>query len=647
MHTLNLSFPTHRPFSAKRLTTALSVSVLLFSVLTVPAADRLTVKNQGAVAAKQLPRIARLPATNQLHLAIGLPLRNQPALTNLLHDLYSMASTNFHQFLTPEQFALQFGPSEADYQSVIQFADTNGLQVVKTFGNRAHLEVSGTVANVERAFHVTLGTDHHPTENREFYAPDVEPTVDAALPVLYLQGLDNFFIPRPPGHKLPAYEKGAQPNIGSGTNGLYLGTDFRNAYAPGVSLNGSGQVVGLVEFDGYTPSDTTEYQNLAGISPHVPVVPITEDSVSNTAGGNNDEVCLDIEVAIAMAPSLNQVTVYEGTYDTSVMNEIASPTKGEPLPKQVSCSWGIGGDSAIQTALFEMALQGQSFYYACGDYGAYPTSTNAGNIVQNYMTTVGGTILSMNGTGASWKNEVVWNDGNPTGKDITGGGILINVPVPDYQGGISMTANHGSTQWRNIPDVAMCAQAVEIVDTQTFTNGDPNIPGHVQGVGGTSASAPLWAGFTALVNQQAVSEGKPTIGFANPAIYEIGKGPLYNVAFHDITSGNNENAVSPNLYPATTGYDLCTGWGSPTGQKLIDVLVGFSGPVFVDFNYFSFFGSYFGTYDEPYNTLASGVSGVASGGTIIIKTAGSSSETMTISKRMTITADDGAATIGH
>ena len=625
---------------------ALFVSMLLFFALPVLAVDRLTVKNAGAVAAKQLSRTARLPAEKQLRVAIGLPLRNQAALTNLLHDLYSTASTNFHQFLTPGQFTEQFGPPELDYQSVIQFAATNGLQVVKTSGNRAHLEVSGTVANLERAFHVTLGTYRHPTEDREFYAPDVEPSVDASLPVLYLQGLDNFIIPKPVSLNLTEYQGRAQPNAGSGTNNdLYLGSDFRHAYAPGVTLNGSGQVVGLVEFDGYTPSDITIYQNLAGISPHVPVVPILVDGVSNIAGGGNDEVCLDIEMAIAMAPSLNQVTVYEGINDSTVMNEIAWPTNGEPLPMQVSSSWDLG--VTVENALLEMALQGQSFYYACGDYGAYPTDTNANNIVQNYMTTVGGTILSMNGNGASWQSEVVWNDGKPTGKDKTGGGIFINVPIPDYQRGISMTANQGSTTWRNIPDVAACADSIEIVDTITFTNGNPNIPGHIQGVGGTSASAPLWAGFTALVNQQAVSSGKPTLGFANPAFYTIGKGSsyLYNSGFHDITVGCNTNINSPNLYYATTGYDLCTGWGSPTGQNLINLLVGLSGPVFVDFNYTGSIQD--GNYTTPFKTLAGGTNKVSNYGTIFIKTAGSSSETMRIAKPMKITAMNGAATIGN
>lgn len=618
-------------------------AALLTGALPALAADRLAVKNEGAAAAQTLPRIARLPADRQLRIAVGLPLRNMAELTNLYHQLYSQTSTNYHRFLTTDQFTDRFGPTESDYQWMIEFATTNGLRVVKTSSNRAHLEATGSVADLERAFHVHLGAYHHPTENREFYAPDAEPTVDAAHPLAYLQGLDNFFIPQPVGHRLAS--SSAQPDSGTGTNGLYLGNDFRNAYAPGVSLNGFGQAVGVVEFDGYTPSDITTYQNLAGVSPHVPVTPVTVDGVSNTAGGNNDEVCLDIEVAIGMAPALSQVNVYEGIYNSSVMNEIATPTKGEPLPLQVSCSWGIGGDTSIQNALLQMGVQGQSFYYACGDYGAYPTTTSSGNIVQNYMTTVGGTILSMNGSGASWNSEVVWNDGNPTGKDITGGGILINVPIPDYQGQVNMSGNNGSTVWRNIPDVAMCAQAVEIVDTITFTNGNPNIPGHVTGVGGTSASAPLWAGFTALVNQQNANEGKSALGFANPAIYNIGESSLYSQGFHDITVGSNTNSVSPTLYFAHPGYDLCTGWGTPNGQGLINLLVGLSGPVFVDFNYTG--GTQNGAYTTPFKTLTAGVSAINDYGTIFIKTAGSSSETMTITKPMTITAIDGAATVGN
>ena len=78
---------------------------------------------------------------------------------------------------------------------------------------------------------------------------------------------------------------------------------------------------------------------------------------------------------------------------------------------------------------------------------------------------------------------------------------------------------------------------------------------------GTSLAAPLWAGFMALVNQQAAANGQPPIGFVNPALYAIGKSTNYHSCFHDITTGSNTNSSSPTKYQAVAGYDLCTGWG--------------------------------------------------------------------------------------
>jgi subtilase family serine protease len=162
---------------------------------------------------------------------------------------------------------------------------------------------------------------------------------------------------------------------------------------------------------------------------------------------------------------------------------------------------------------------------------------------------------------------------------------------------------------------------------------------------GTSCAAPLWAGFTALVNEEAADSGVPSVGFLNPALYAIGESAIYNSCFHDTKSGNNTWPGSPNNYTATTGYDLCTGWGTPAGQAMIDALVRYAGPVFVDFNYAGSVEN--GTYDYPFKTLAEGVNAVNARGTIFIKTAGVSSETMTISKPMHLTASDGAATIGR
>jgi subtilase family serine protease len=211
-----------------------------------------------------------------------------------------------------------------------------------------------------------------------------------------------------------------------------------------------------------------------------------------------------------------------------------------------------------------------------------------------------------------------------------------------------MARNHGSTQYRNVPDVALVARDILIVCTATPANGP--VPGSFFSWVGTSASAPLWAGLIALVNQQAASESQPPVGFINPALYQIGEGSSYLNCFHNITIGNNAwtNAAnhtgSANLYYATNGYNLCDGWGTSAGETLVNALVSYSGPIFVNFNYN---GTQTGSYAQPFKTLAGGINAVTPGGTIIIETAGSSSETPTISKSLTIIANDGPDTVGN
>src|SRR5579859_5777021 len=89
------------------------------------------------------------------------------------------------------------------------------------------------------------------------------------------------------------------------------------------------------------------------------------------------------------------------------------------------------------------------------------------------------------------------------------------------------------------------------------------------GIGGTSLAAPRWAGFLALANEEA---NGLSIGFLNPSVYSIGQASNYNTLFHDITTGNNFNGSSPNLFTANTGYDLVTGWGSPNGPNVLAAL---------------------------------------------------------------------------
>ena len=523
-------------------------------------------------AVASLQPVEHLPGPKRLQLAIGLPLRNQEALANLLQQIYDPSSPNYRHYLTPEQFTEMFGPTEEDYQAVIIFAEANGLTVTGAHPNRVVLDVEGATADIEKAFHVTMLVYQHPTEARTFYAPDVEPSVDLAVPILHISGLDNYARRVPRLKERPVnMTASATPNAGSGTDGSYMGYDFRAAYVPGTTLNGSGQSVGLLEFDGYYASDIARYTNQAGLVTSVILTNVPVNGGVRRPGVGNAEVALDIEMAISMAPGLSKVIVYEANLFTSWAT-ILSHMANDNLAKQVSCSWGdstVGRIDPTSEQIFQqMALQGQSFFNASGDSDAFvggiPFPSESTNITQ-----VGGTTLTTAGPGSNWVSETVLNWGcqNPptcTTNFGSSGGVSTHFSIPSYQQGISMAANQGSTTKRNVPDVALTADNVDVA----YNNGSWDL------FGGTSCAAPLWAGFTALVNQQATANGKPPIGFLNPAIYTIGTGTTYAACFHDITIGSNTWSGSPTKYYAVTGYDLCTGWGTPNGTNLINALEG-------------------------------------------------------------------------
>ncbi len=497
-------------------------------------------------------------------------MRNREALTNQLQQIYDPASPNFRRYLTPEQFTEMFGPTEQDYRAVIAFARANGLTVTGTDSNRTLVGVSARVADVEKVFNVTMRTYQHPRENRIFFAPDTEPSVNLAVSLLGISGLNNYVVPRPLLHKSASQDKAGQatPAVGSAPDhSSYLGSDFRSAYAPGVSLTGTGQTVGLLEFaSGFYQSDVTAYETLAGL-PHVPVVAVLLDGYNGGPGVANDEVSLDIDMAIAMAPGLSKVKVYEGNLTDTILNAMAAD--GATV-KQIGASWSYPIDVNTDPIFLRFARQGQSFFNASGDDDAYTPGTVPTPSDDPNITIVGGTTLRTTGPGGAWLSETVWNwrTPNPNGGDSgSSGGISTTYAIPTWQQGISMTANQGSTTYRNLPDVALTADNVWVI----YGNGQSG------SFGGTSAATPLWAGFTALVNQQAVSGGNPPVGFINPAVYAIGKGSGYTSAFHDITTGDNTWSGSPGKFFAVPGYDLCTGWGTPVGQNLINALTFVSG----------------------------------------------------------------------
>lgn len=201
-----------------------------------------------------------------------------------LHSIYDPTSTNFRRYLTPEKFTERFGPSEQDYQAVIAFAQANGLIVTGTHPSRTILDVQGAVSDIEKVFNMKMCIYQHPVEPRTFFAPNVEPSASLAVPLLTVAGLDNYVIPRPASLRLKP--PNAVPCAGSGTYGTYMGWDFRAAYAPGVSLTGAGQVVGLVQFDAYYANDIAVYEAQAGL-PNVPLVNVLLDGFSGIPASNS------------------------------------------------------------------------------------------------------------------------------------------------------------------------------------------------------------------------------------------------------------------------------------------------------------------------------------------------------------------------
>jgi subtilase family serine protease len=506
-----------------------------------------------AVKALNLQPVGRVPATQRLNLAIGLPVRNTEALTAFLRDLYDPASPRYRRFLTPAQFAEKFGPTQQDYDAAIEFAKANGLDVAATSPSRMVLSVSGPASAIEKTFHMKLQTYRHPKESRQFYAPDVEPSLDLSVPVLNVEGLNNYALPHPRSR--------IQKLSSASTWNGYIGGDFRKAYVLGTTLTGVGESVGLVAFDSYYPSDILQYEAEAGL-PNVTLTNIAVDGGVSRPHSGNGEVALDIQMAIAMAPGLSSVAVYI-TPQSAPWADVLSRMADDNLARQLSCSWGGGPPDAICEQIFQqMAAQGQTFFSASGDNNSFGSQIGFPSESPN-ITQVGGTILNTDASGR-YSFETVWNLNITTG---SGGGISVTYPIPDYQADVDMSYNQGSTTMRNMPDVALIADDVYNISD----NGYGSI------VAGTSCAAPLWAGFIALVNQQAAEQNLPPVGFLNPALYFIGNNSQYHSCFHDITTGHNFSYDNPYRYSAVLGYDLCTGWGTPNGTNLINALIGFVG----------------------------------------------------------------------
>ena len=510
----------------------------------------------------QAPFVGRLPATKSMRIDVVLALGDQTGLDSFLQELYDPSSPSYRHFVTVEQFTETFGPSQEDYDAVIRFSAANGFTVVGGSRDGMEVQLKGSVAGIEASFHVTIGLYHDPIQNRDFYAPDREPTVDLPFQLWHISGLDNYSIPRPelvrrpPGVKPPA-------TTGSCPQQSFCGSDMRAAYYEGIALTGKGQNIGLIEFAGFDIADVNTYYKNAKQKRTAAVKGISTDGTPLKClypSCDDTEQTLDITQALGMAPGVTTVYLYVGS--TSEVPILASMTTHKPLPLQLSSSWAWPpADPKTDDPYFKrMAAQGQSFVKGAGDLGSWQDYYECWPCDDPYVTSVGGTDLTTKGPGKGWASETVWCAG--IGNGCGGGGISPNnFPIPEWQKlkGVITKANEGSTKYRNGPDISANANFTFYVcaDQTTCTANE---------YGGVSFATPMWAGYIALANEQAAANKKKPIGFLNPLIYPLGVGKTYHSLFHDITSGSNG-------YPATKGYDLASGWGSPNANGLINALV--------------------------------------------------------------------------
>ena len=567
------------------------VCAIVFLFFTLPGQAQpqplLTRHVRDAVVNGQAQFVARLPATQTLNFDIVLPLRDRVGLQNFVQEVQDPASPFYHQFLTPQEVTARFGPSQEDWDALVAFAKASGFEIIGGNREERDLRLTGTVANIEKAFHVTMGIYHDLTEDRTFFAVDREPTVDLPFQLWHITGLDNDSRPHPLYVKKSDYAKahGIDPDkvvshatTGSGPSASFLGSDMRAAYYGGTALTGSGQNIALFEFAGTDLADlTTYYKNAGQTEPYTPTLISTGGYAtscvdSGSSACDDTEQTLDMTQAMGMAPGSTMLYMYVcgdvlangsgNISDTACISAMVSTTDA-PLSKQISCSWGwTPADPSTLDPYFEqMASQGQNFFAASGDSSAWSASNEAWPADDANIVSVGGTDLTTSSAAGPWKSETAWAD--------SGGGISPDsIPIPSWQklSGVITSSNKGSTTLRNGPDVAANANFTFYVcaDQTTCTAND---------YGGTSFAAPMWAGYLALANQQAAANGD-TIGFINPIIYPAALTSSYGTYFHDITSG------SCGTYSGITGFDLCTGWGSPNTTGIINLLAGSSTPSF-------------------------------------------------------------------
>ena len=488
--------------------------------------------------------------------------------------LGSLAANGFHsdqvpakrKYLTREVYADKHGADPADIAKVESFAKANGLIVVESSPARRSVFLSGTTANFAKAFVATIQQHEHDGGTYRGRTGTLSIPAELAPIVEGVFGIDNRPVDKPHFQRqMPQHGIGIQPHAGARDS--FTPPDLAKLYNFPTGLDCCGQCIGIIELGGGSRgADIKAYFQKLGL-PVPQVKTVSVDGGANdpsTADSADGEVMLDIEVAAAIAPKALIAVYFAPNTDKGFLDAVTLAVHDTTnKPSVISISWGGPESNWTEQAMtsFDQALQtaaalGVTVCCASGDNGSgdgvgdgmahvdFPASSP-------FALGCGGTKLTAAGTTIA--SEVVWNESSDS--SATGGGISDFFPVPAYQSatGIPGSANPGGAKGRGVPDVSG--------DADPVTGYQIRVDGQELVFGGTSAVAPLWAGLIALMNQKL---GHP-VGFLNPLLY----GSLVDTdALRDITSGSN------GVYAAKSGWDPCTGWGSPNGTKLLKALGG-------------------------------------------------------------------------
>ena len=571
------------------------VSISIFSITIIAQArlsQRTPINGQTAPLVSHAQLLGAANGTQPLNLSIGLQPRNQLELENLLHNLYDPSSSMYHHFLTPQQFADEFGPTPNQQQQVVNFLRSQNLTVTAVSPNGLLIDANATVSQAETAFQVVI--NNYQLGSHSFFANASAPTVPSSLSSLItsIGGLDNSVKMHPLSHQISTKQSHVSVGVHkTSTNPHaqqtgYGPTELTGAYdstpLQQAGIQGNNQTVAVFELDGYQSSDITQYlQNYSLGTPNISNVLV--DGSNGSAGAGAIEVELDIEVVAAMAPKANQI-VYEGPNTTQGVNDTYNKIVTDNKAQITTISWGecetASGAAELQTldTIFKQgATQGIAMFSAAGDSGAY--DCNDTNLAVDSpaddpnVTGVGGTNLQLSGT--SYGSESVWSNASDTSRSPQGagggGGLSNTFAQPTWQTGPGVK-NQYSNGNREVPDVSADADPASGYAVYcTVTAAGCSSSGWIE-VGGTSAAAPLWAGSTATINEYLQKQGKSILGFANPALYGLFNAQQQYPAFHDVTSGTNL------YYPATSGYDMASGIGSPDIYNIARDIAGGSVP---------------------------------------------------------------------